>query len=247
MTSIRTFLSVLFLLTASLTPIATAFNYTHYVDSIRPYEYVARFAFLTESGAATKQIAEFTKIEYNGFINPNANVDGGHVEYNILFPRYFRPKMLFFTSYDNWLVDSKRSLSCNELVSYADAVIHLADTVLYDTYDADAKVVFSNKAKVSPASAVWNAQGVVFFPQVKVDDYEWYRWGVVYVANCDSNSTTPGSWCSGTNNCQGPTVLDMELLFKNGKGPLKELSGTSCVMCRASCVVRRVSCVVRRV
>jgi len=213
---------------ACIIPLVGAAHYTAYVDSMMPYEYISRFAFQTESVEVTKHIAETTKTVHNGQIQANANVDGGHIEYDILFPRYFRPKMLLFTSYDNWVMERKQRLSCNELVHLADKVIHLADNAQYTTYDANDKLVYSNQAENSQSSAVWNAKGTLFFPQVAADDYESYRWGVIYVANCDSNSTTPASWCSNTNNCQGPTVLDFEMQLLNGKGPVRHLSGRFC-------------------
>ena len=136
--------------------------------------------------------------------------------------RYFRPKMLLFTSYSEWMVESKRSLACSELVNKADLVIELTENAYYTSYDDTEKVVYSNKASISPTLDVWKAQGIVFFPSVASDDYEWYRWGIMYVANCDRNSTAES--CSSTNNCQGPTALDFEMKMMNGHGAVAHLS-----------------------
>ena len=137
--------------------------------------------------------------------------------------------MLLFTSYSDWMIDTHRTLTCTELVQRADAVIQLSENTYYKAYNDQDQIVYSNQASnILPEHSVWAASGIVFFPQVLSDEYNWYRWGIMYVANCDGNTTT--SACSNTNNCQGPTVLDFNMKV--------------CVVCRVSifCVCEHILC-----
>jgi len=46
-------LPLLLLCVACFAQLTHALNYTHFVDSMMPYEYIARFAFITEAGERT--------------------------------------------------------------------------------------------------------------------------------------------------------------------------------------------------
>ncbi len=200
-------------------------NYFSFVDSMKPYEYLCRFAFYTEPADNTARIAHNGLILNSGEIQA-ADVFNGFIQYEITFPRYFRPKLLIFPSYGEWAGLSNRS-PCGKMVEMATEKIHLAETTGYASYDPKDKIVYSNTAYTSNESPLWKAKGIVFFPELP-ERSDYYRWGVLYIANCDANLLN--TECSNSNNCQGPIVADFQMSLLNGKGATQHLSADETMM-----------------
>ena len=109
-----------------------------YFDSIRSYEFVARFAFEMEPLENIRLMKEAVQ---ETTIDPNApNEDAfrkltlteGRLLYDIGYPVYSRPKLLIYQDFDDWtkIVNEPES-SCYDIVQDADKVVELAENFVW--------------------------------------------------------------------------------------------------------------------
>lgn len=198
-----------------------------YLDSVRSYEFVARFAFKMESLSNVQAMDQAVKGTTIDPTNVNEDpfrelrIQEGRVTYDIGYPVHTKLKMLIFQDFDDWtkIVDQPE-MSCFDVVRDADKVISLSENFIwgksgasYYSYGNRSSIEYQNV--VDPRSQA-RTRGVIFFPAVTTLPA---RWGAIIMANCDATSA-----CSTSSTCQGPVIADSKLHFINGDGSQSEFS-----------------------